>query len=117
MEYNRDLLVQLGGGVRGCDRRDGAAWIDSAARPARCHSDGSVAARDRRREATRRLKARPETEAIPVIAPPRMPCRAMRNGLVLRLRRYRLQFDEEQPLPADAPSPRWFLLGARAREA
>jgi two-component system, cell cycle response regulator DivK len=70
MEYNRDLLVQLlEEEYEVVTAADGAAGIEAAARdrPDVILMDLSLPGIDGW-EATRRLKARPETEAIPVIA-------------------------------------------------
>ena len=70
VEYNRDLLVQLlEEEYEVVTAADGAAGIEAAARerPDLILMDLSLPGVDGW-EATRRLKARPETEAIPVIA-------------------------------------------------
>jgi two-component system cell cycle response regulator DivK len=70
VEYNRDLLVQLlEEEYEVVTAADGAAGIEAAARdrPDVILMDLSLPGIDGW-EATRRLKARPETEAIPVIA-------------------------------------------------
>jgi two-component system cell cycle response regulator DivK len=70
VEYNRDLLVQLlEDEYEIVTAADGAAGIEAAARerPDLILMDLSLPGVDGW-EATRRLKARPETEAIPVIA-------------------------------------------------
>ncbi len=70
VEYNRDLLVQLlEEEYEILTAADGAAGIATAARdrPDLILMDLSLPGVDGW-EATRRLKARPETEAIPVIA-------------------------------------------------
>jgi two-component system, cell cycle response regulator DivK len=70
VEYNRDLLVQLlEEEYEVMTAADGAAGIQAAAhhRPDVILMDLSLPGVDGW-EATRRLKARPETEAIPVIA-------------------------------------------------
>lgn len=70
VEYNRDLLVQLlEEEYEILTAADGAAGIEAAARarPDLILMDLSLPGIDGW-EATRRLKARPETEAIPVIA-------------------------------------------------
>ena len=70
VEYNRDLLVQLlEEEYEVVTAADGAAGIEAAARdrPDVILMDLSLPGIDGG-EATRRLKARPETEAIPVIA-------------------------------------------------
>ena len=70
VEYNRDLLVQLlEEEYEVVTAADGAAGIDAAARhrPDVILMDLSLPGIDGW-EATRRLKARPETAAIPVIA-------------------------------------------------
>jgi CheY-like chemotaxis protein len=70
MEYNRDLLVQLlEEEYEVVTAADGAAGIEAAARdrPDVILMDLSLPGIDGW-EATRRLKARTETEAIPVIA-------------------------------------------------
>ena len=70
VEYNRDLLVQLlEEEYEVVTAADGAAGIEAAARerPDLILMDLSLPGVDGW-EATRRLKAEPETEAIPVIA-------------------------------------------------
>jgi CheY-like chemotaxis protein len=70
VEYNRDLLVQLlEEEYEVVTAADGAAGIDAAARhrPDAILMDLSLPGIDGW-EATRRLKARPDTAAIPVIA-------------------------------------------------
>jgi two-component system, cell cycle response regulator DivK len=70
VEYNRDLLVQLlEEEYEILTAADGAGGIETAARdrPDLILMDLSLPGVDGW-EATRRLKARPETEAIPVIA-------------------------------------------------
>jgi two-component system cell cycle response regulator DivK len=70
VEYNRDLLVQLlEEEYEVVTAADGAAGIEAAARerPDLILMDLSLPGVDGW-EATRRLKARPETEAIPVVA-------------------------------------------------
>ena len=70
VDYNRDLLVQLlEEDYQIVTAVDGAAGIEAAARerPDLILMDLSLPGVDGW-EATRRLKARPETEAIPVIA-------------------------------------------------
>jgi two-component system, cell cycle response regulator DivK len=70
VEYNRELLVQLlEDDYEVVTAADGAAGIEAAARdrPDLILMDLSLPGVDGW-EATRRLKARPETEAIPVIA-------------------------------------------------
>jgi CheY-like chemotaxis protein len=70
VDYNRDLLVQLlEEDYRTLTAADGAAGVETAARerPDLILMDLSLPVVDGW-EATRRLKARPETEAIPVIA-------------------------------------------------
>jgi CheY-like chemotaxis protein len=70
VEYNRDLLVQLlEDDYEILTAADGAAGIEAAARerPDLILMDLSLPGVDGW-EATRRLKARPETAAIPVIA-------------------------------------------------
>ena len=70
VDYNRDLLVQLlEEDYRILTEADGAAGVETAARerPDLILMDLSLPVVDGW-EATRRLKARPETEAIPVIA-------------------------------------------------
>jgi CheY-like chemotaxis protein len=70
VEYNRELLVQLlEDDYEVVTAADGAAGIEAAARdrPDLILMDLSLPGLDGW-EATRRLKARPETEAIPVIA-------------------------------------------------
>ena len=70
VEYNRDLLVQLlEEEYEVVTAADGAAGIEAAARerPDLILMDLSLPGVDGW-EATRRLKAQPETEAIPVIA-------------------------------------------------
>jgi CheY-like chemotaxis protein len=70
VEYNRDLLVQLlEEEYEVVTAADGAAGIEAAARerPDLILMDLSLPGVDGW-EATRRLKARPETESIPVIA-------------------------------------------------
>ena len=70
VEYNRDLLVQLlEEEYEVVTAADGAAGIEAAARerPDLILMDLSLPGIDGW-EATRRLKAEPETEAIPVIA-------------------------------------------------
>jgi two-component system, cell cycle response regulator DivK len=70
VDYNRDLLVQLlEENYAILTAADGAAGIEAAlrARPDLILMDLSLPGVDGW-EATRRLKARPETEAIPVIA-------------------------------------------------
>lgn len=70
VEYNRDLLVQLlEDDYETLTAVDGAAGIEAAARerPDLILMDLSLPGVDGW-EATRRLKARPETAAIPVIA-------------------------------------------------
>jgi two-component system cell cycle response regulator DivK len=78
VEYNRDLLVQLlEEEYETLTAADGAAGLEAAARhrPDLILMDLSLPGVDGW-EATRRLKARPETESIPVIALT-MPCTAM----------------------------------------
>jgi two-component system, cell cycle response regulator DivK len=70
VDYNRDLLVQLlEEDYRILTAADGAAGVETAARerPDLILMDLSLPVVDGW-EATRRLKARPETAAIPVIA-------------------------------------------------
>jgi len=70
VEYNRELLVQLlEDDYEVLTAADGAAGIEAAARhrPDLILMDLSLPGVDGW-EATRRLKARPETQAIPVIA-------------------------------------------------
>jgi len=70
VEYNRDLLVQiLEDAYEVLTATDGASGIEAAARerPDLILMDLSLPGVDGW-EATRRLKAQPETEAIPVIA-------------------------------------------------
>jgi CheY-like chemotaxis protein len=70
VEYNRDLLVQiLEDDYEVLTATDGASGIEAAARerPDLILMDLSLPGVDGW-EATRRLKAQPETEAIPVIA-------------------------------------------------
>jgi CheY-like chemotaxis protein len=70
VEYNRDLLVQLlEEDFEILTASDGAAGIEAAVRdrPDLILMDLSLPGVDGW-EATRRLKARPETEAIPVVA-------------------------------------------------
>jgi two-component system, cell cycle response regulator DivK len=70
VDYNRDLLVQLlEEDYQILTAADGAAGVETAARdrPDLILMDLSLPVVDGW-EATRRLKARPETEAIPVIA-------------------------------------------------
>jgi len=70
VDYNRDLLVQLlEEDYRILTAADGAAGVETATRerPDLILMDLSLPVVDGW-EATRRLKARPETEAIPVIA-------------------------------------------------
>jgi two-component system cell cycle response regulator DivK len=70
VEYNRDLLVQLlEEDYEIVTAADGAAGIEAAAseRPDLILMDLSLPGVDGW-EATRRLKARPETEGIPIIA-------------------------------------------------
>jgi CheY-like chemotaxis protein len=70
VDYNRELLVQLlEEDYRILTAADGAAGVETAARerPDLILMDLSLPVIDGW-EATRRLKARPETEAIPIIA-------------------------------------------------